>query len=289
MSHTDKNQRGVSIFLAVIIMTVLLATVLGLNVLIVGQIKTAQDAGFSVNAFYAADAGNERALYGVRKGGGGNFPLDFCWESFYCYHVESVACGLKTCLRSAGIYKDIKRAIEASFVSSGGGGGGGEEENLYEYYNSGDDSTGGWAQGVNWLAQTFTPVTGHTATKVKLLLWRDGLPGILTIGIKPTDGSGHPTSTDLCGGTTDGDSLTAVTTGEWREISLGAGCVLSAGIKYAIVIRALGASGANYVYNRRDISSPSYSGGNYERSTNSGSSWSSTLSYDLMFEEWGRP
>jgi hypothetical protein len=159
---------------------------------------------------------------------------------------------------------------------------------LYEYYNTGDDDFIPSYDG-RWLAQTFTPSVAHTIASVKLKLSRYGSPGTVTVGIKATDGSGHPTGSDLCSGTIDGNSLTTVTTGAWYEITLGSGYALSASTKYAIVLRAPNGDSSNQCRWRRDISSPTYAGGCYEYSTDSGSTWTS-YDYDTMFEEWsGEP
>jgi len=69
---------------------------------------------------------------------------------------------------------------------------------ICEYYNSGDNSASN-IQGNLWRAQTFTVnETAHTITVVKLKLYRDsGTVGTLTVSLRATDGSGHPTGSDL--------------------------------------------------------------------------------------------
>ena len=157
---------------------------------------------------------------------------------------------------------------------------------LYEYYNTGDDvAAGGYLN--HWRAQTFTPQVAHKIASVKLKLYRTGSPGTVTVGIRATDVDGHPTGADLCSGTTNGNTLTTDTAGEWRGITLGAGYNLSASTKYAIVVRATSGDIDNRFYWRADNSSPSYSGGNHEYSSNSGSSWDTVTTADCMFEEWG--
>ncbi|MBA7585446.1 hypothetical protein ES708_27425 [subsurface metagenome] len=159
---------------------------------------------------------------------------------------------------------------------------------LYEYYNTGDDNE--WhAYGVIWEAQTFTPVVAHKITSVKLYLLRTGSPGPVTVSIRATDGSGHPTGEDLCSGTTNGDTLPDTENGKWREIALGDGYNLEADTKYAIVIRALEGDSSNRVWWRLDYSDPTYERGCNESSNNSGETWNSFPAYDLMFEEWGQP
>lgn len=114
---------------------------------------------------------------------------------------------------------------------------------LYEHYNTGDDGQFLISSADTWIAQTFTPSIAHTITSVKLLLFRGvgATPGTLTVHIKATDVSGHPTGDDLCSGTTDGDTLTTNSAGEWREITLGAGALLGADTKYAIILEGDGA------------------------------------------------
>jgi hypothetical protein len=157
---------------------------------------------------------------------------------------------------------------------------------LYEYFNTGDDDY--WGNSGNaWNAQTLTPATAHKITSVKLKLYRVGSPGTLTVSIRATDGSGHPTGADLCSGTIDGNSLTTDTAGEWYEITLGAGYDLSASTKYAIVIRAPSGDAMNRVRWRCDSSSPDYAGGCREESINGGATWTTRTASDFMFEDWG--
>jgi len=157
---------------------------------------------------------------------------------------------------------------------------------LYEYYNTGDDGSTS-IYGSGWSAQTFTPSIAHKITSVKLLLGRAALPGTITVSIRATDGSGHPTGEDLCSGTTDGNTLPTGIPYEWREITLGDGYDLSADAKYAIVVRAIDGVPQKIVYWLCDATSPTYAGGNLETSLNSGSSWTSYNDYDALFEEWG--
>ena len=157
---------------------------------------------------------------------------------------------------------------------------------LYEYYNTGDDGYS-WEYDVYWKAQTFTVgATGHTVSSVKLKLFRYGSPGTVTVSIRATDGSGHPTGPDLTSGTIDGNSLTTNSSGLWYEITL-TEITLSASTKYAIVVRAPSGTGSNFLCWKRDGSSPTYTDGNEEDSSNSGGAWTSDATKDLMFEVWG--
>jgi hypothetical protein len=156
----------------------------------------------------------------------------------------------------------------------------------YEYYNAGDNQYV-QAYGALWQAQTFTVgAVGHSITSVKLKLARYGSPGTVTIGIRATDGSGHPTGGDLTSGTIDGNSLTTNLAGAWYEIAL-TELTLVANTKYAIVVRAPSAGDPNCVFWRMNRGSPTYSGGLEEESTNSGGSWTAHSDEDCMFEVWG--
>ncbi len=157
---------------------------------------------------------------------------------------------------------------------------------LYEYYNSSSSGNDAIYKD-RWGSQTFTvDATSHTITSVKLLLYRVGTIGTVTASIRATDGSGHPTGSDLTSGTTNGNTLTTSSAGEWREITL-TEYTLSASTKYAIVIRAPSADNFAGQSLYPKVKSPSaYSGGNVEASSNSGVSWS-TQTYDLLFEVYG--
>ena len=157
---------------------------------------------------------------------------------------------------------------------------------LYEYYNIGDNTVG-YIYSSGWKAQTFTPSTAHKITSVKLLVYRYGLPGIVTVSIRATDGDGHPTGGDLCVGTTNGNTLPIGSPYEWREITLGDGYDLDADTQYAIVVRALSGTVLHYLLWRRDMTDPTYAGGAVERSDNAGADWETWPGSDAMFEDWG--
>lgn len=158
---------------------------------------------------------------------------------------------------------------------------------LYESYNTGDNSNIGMG-GVVWRAQTFTPTIAHLITSIKLLAYRLGLPGTATVSIRATSG-GAPTGIDLCSGTTSASTLTTDTAGEWREITLGAGALLTAGVKYAIVIAApSGNLTTKILYLRIREPVGGYAGGSTYDSGDSGASWTAhPEDEDYMFEDWG--
>jgi len=156
---------------------------------------------------------------------------------------------------------------------------------LYEYYNISDAALAS-LEGAFWQGQTLTPRAAHTVTSVKLLMYRHGSPGTVTVAVKAVDGAGLPTGADLCSGTTSGDTLPVDYGGEWREVTLGAGAALSAATKYAIVVKAAAGDGNNYVRWRYKSPGP-YPRGAHVFSSDGGTTWEEDTSRDLMFEEWG--
>lgn len=63
MSRNNIRERGVSLYLAFMIMTLLLGTALGVSGLLLGQIQSLRGVGQSSLALHAADSGIERILF----------------------------------------------------------------------------------------------------------------------------------------------------------------------------------------------------------------------------------
>lgn len=129
------QQKGFSLYLAIVIMGALLALALGINTILLGQLKTTRELGDSVIAFYAADSGIERELYeenyltqGVGfnyvglldldgDGGsiiGGNCPAGLTDFNDACYTVTIKSLS-PTVVQSIGVFKKSRRAIEITF------------------------------------------------------------------------------------------------------------------------------------------------------------------------------
>jgi len=103
-------------------MTILLAIALGVSTIFLGQVKSIREMGYSVIAFYAADAGIEEVLVDRAN------PNSSCTELSPCdldngaqYYLNIVDgddpnCDANYyCIKSVGVYKEIKRAIEISY------------------------------------------------------------------------------------------------------------------------------------------------------------------------------
>jgi hypothetical protein len=68
LSRVFRKQGAISILITVLILSNLLVIALGVSFLLLSQIKMSQNAGESVRAFYAADAGAERCLFDMYTG-----------------------------------------------------------------------------------------------------------------------------------------------------------------------------------------------------------------------------
>lgn len=143
-----KFKKGVSLYFTVIIMSVILSLSLALSAILFSQIRVIREIGYSTKAFYAADSGIERifSIFDPNCSNYGNQTdcenSSGCqWINENCIYIcsENNPClilgtqyyfkildpinnpnecsgnNINYCVRSYGIYKDIKRAIQITF------------------------------------------------------------------------------------------------------------------------------------------------------------------------------
>ena len=114
-----KDEKGLALYLAVVIMTIILAMVLGVSTILVGQIRTIQKIENSVIALYGADTGIERELKENNPiGNVTTDSMDLGGGEVVTYTVTKIGQGsgecplsVSYCLESVGEYREIKRAI----------------------------------------------------------------------------------------------------------------------------------------------------------------------------------
>lgn len=128
------KQKGVSLYITIVIMTILLSIVLGLTNIIVTGAKIAGQFSDAVRAFSAADTGIENALYNLYKSGTcsdvGPTPIIDCatggtikvqGDNKYCYSFDVTgSCLSPTSISSTGRYESANtgattRSIQVSF------------------------------------------------------------------------------------------------------------------------------------------------------------------------------
>ena len=105
------NNKGISIYFAVVIMSIMLAIVLGVATIVIRFLKPITQLGTSVTAFYAADTGIERVLYQCTKNGcpsGGSLSgsLEDIGSSYNVVYNDQAINATST-----GLYAGVKRAI----------------------------------------------------------------------------------------------------------------------------------------------------------------------------------
>lgn len=116
------SQRGIALYLVIVMLSVLLAIVLGLASIIIGGANVAESLGHSVIAFHAADTGMEKALYNIKLTSGtcDDSTSDGSFGDSYTYDVTMSTTGSDcsdagTTITSSGLYITAKRKIEVSY------------------------------------------------------------------------------------------------------------------------------------------------------------------------------
>ena len=118
----QNNQRGISLYLGLIMMAIFLAIALGLTTLLIGQLGIVKGMGDSVVAFYAADTGIEKIL---TMRADPSFPppdpLEMSLPNGASSTTTVTAAGVGDCtastycLKSIGSFRNTKRAIEITY------------------------------------------------------------------------------------------------------------------------------------------------------------------------------
>jgi Tfp pilus assembly protein PilX len=132
LSNKAKNSKGVSLYLAIITLSILLAISLGLISLLVIRFKMVGQLEDSVIALFAADSGMEKALFEIAN----DFPesppysetLDNnatfvvtvkCSPSFNCPldpgGTDPQCDAPRYCIHSEGIFRETTRALEVKY------------------------------------------------------------------------------------------------------------------------------------------------------------------------------
>jgi Tfp pilus assembly protein PilV len=149
----NKKQKGISLLFVVLITSFILSIGLGISALLIQEMRMMSKIGYSVTAFYAADSGIEVAVYDLYTSSTSSPPIPEhsdlldnvdLGEAHYntlakCCDPSSPGCSLEVstttpsgcplgadyidpncdalnyCLKSAGSYKGVKRAIEIKY------------------------------------------------------------------------------------------------------------------------------------------------------------------------------
>ena len=128
--YKTNKEKGISVYLSVVMMAIILSIILGLTVILIGQIKSMKQVENSVIAFYGADTGVEQMLAEqdviYNADGSIEIPLTTmnCGGKIVEYEVLQATQGQSgyedwclpsgdytLCIKSVGTYQGTKRAI----------------------------------------------------------------------------------------------------------------------------------------------------------------------------------
>lgn len=126
----NNSQKGVALYIAFMIMTVLLVIAFGISTILFGELRVIKGMGNSVIAFYAADTGIEQMLYDPQPSHSGSIgaaPYNASYQvTMVCspshpecptadgFFVDNDCSALNYCIESTGIYKETRRAIRVT-------------------------------------------------------------------------------------------------------------------------------------------------------------------------------
>lgn len=122
----QKSEKGVILYLALIILTIVMAIVLGLSSILIGEIKTIHQMENSMKALFAADTGMEIAFYDKSEPessysgslDGSVYEVTVVCNEDYSecpFGIWDSDCDAYFfCYESIGNYRGIKRALEAT-------------------------------------------------------------------------------------------------------------------------------------------------------------------------------
>ncbi len=110
------KQKGISVLFAISILSVILSIGLGASSILIGQIRTIREMGYSVTAFYAADNGIEEVLLMAVPTSIPETQLNGARYEVAVKDSENPDCDAANfCIKSIGIYKETRRAIEIKY------------------------------------------------------------------------------------------------------------------------------------------------------------------------------
>lgn len=116
------NKEGVALLITLMILGTVIATSVGVTVLVTGETKITRLIDDSVFAVFAADAGYEKMLYAC-SGKMAEYPVSAAFTTdlgngaSYESHMSGdygASCN-SNILTSTGVYGDIKRAFEVTY------------------------------------------------------------------------------------------------------------------------------------------------------------------------------
>ncbi len=115
----EKKQKGIILYVTLLMISAFMVIVLTLTSVSMSQIKISFQAGDSVKAFTAADAGVEQALYNIRivdppDFSNVNVPVVLSNGSSFTFDIVQNNPTSAT-IKSKGVFRNTRRTIEAKY------------------------------------------------------------------------------------------------------------------------------------------------------------------------------
>lgn len=115
----NKNRKGASLFLTMLIMSAILAIAMGISKLSLGEIKISRELPRSFVAYYAAETGIEEGLYMdlITTSPPGSYSqiIHGYLSEGITYDVEFSGVSPTRTIKSKGLYKTTNRAVELTY------------------------------------------------------------------------------------------------------------------------------------------------------------------------------
>jgi Tfp pilus assembly protein PilX len=120
LQETFQSQQGqIALFIVFVIMTLLLFIALFLTNTVVKQTRVARNNIDSIQAYYLADMGSERALYGIKNSSidpttfsAGNTIFSYNIPSLGSYIIIKESDSSPMSIKISGVFRETSRAIE---------------------------------------------------------------------------------------------------------------------------------------------------------------------------------
>lgn len=147
--------------------------------------------------------------------------------------------------------------------------------------------TGGHADpaGHNRGGQTFTTTAAYSLTKFRAKLYRIGTPGTVYFFLRATAGGVPVDDAGLGYGSIDGDTVTTNVNGEWVDLTLNTPVEVSNDTMYAFEVYSWFGDASN-ILNFRAYTPSGYATGTRVKSVAGPANWTTTTTYDCLFEVW---
>ncbi len=110
----NKKNKGISLYLTLVVLSVLTVILFSLVGIVVSQIRVIWTISHSTIAFFAADTGIEHGLYQIRKQNNyTDIPETVLGNASYSVTITTTTD--ETTISSLGNFRDIRRALEVVY------------------------------------------------------------------------------------------------------------------------------------------------------------------------------